>query len=81
MSATQSTRRIMSIFLSVPSQYVDNGLTESKLDWRKYTLRADLAEWLSERTPFQFFMDWKYGAVLEIEDETVALQLKLAFDL
>ncbi len=61
----------MSVIYQVPVQYIKKG----------FTLDSELSEWLKERTAHQFFLDVKYGALLEIEDELVALQFKLIFDL
>jgi hypothetical protein len=61
----------MSVIYQVPVQYLKKGLL----------LDPELSDWLKERSEHQFFVDVKYGALLEIEDELVALQFKLIFDL
>jgi hypothetical protein len=60
----------MSIILSVPIQYVE-----------RYTLRSDVAAWLRDQCEYTFCFDIKYGPCLEIEDDNVALQMKLIYDL
>jgi hypothetical protein len=60
----------MSVILSVPIQYVE-----------KYKLRSDVAAWLEDQCEYTFMFDFKYGPCIEIEDENVALQMKLIYDL
>jgi hypothetical protein len=61
----------MSVIYQVPVQYLKKGLL----------LDPELSNWLKERSEHQFVLDFKYGALLEIEDDLVALQFKLIFDL
>jgi hypothetical protein len=60
----------MSVILSVPIQCVE-----------KYELRPDIKAWLEDQCEYLFCFDFKYGPCIEIEDENVALQMKLIFDL
>jgi hypothetical protein len=60
----------MSTIYKVPRQYL-----------KGFALDPTLTDWLKERCEHQFVLDFKYGALLEIEDDLVALQFKLIFDL
>jgi hypothetical protein len=70
----------MSTTYAVPKQYLNLNETATGLTER-YKLDPSLVEWLEERSSYDFFFTAKYGFCLEIEDDLIALQFKLIFDL